>query len=75
MAQPPDLKRIAQLSGRVELTGAPEGFDALIMADVARARGGLSVFLARDGGRASAFVDALGFFAPEIEVIRFPSWD
>jgi len=75
VAQPPDLKRIAQLSGRVELTGAPEGFDALIMADVARARGGLSVFLARDGGRASAFVDALGFFAPEIEVIRFPSWD
>jgi transcription-repair coupling factor (superfamily II helicase) len=75
VAQAPDLKRIAQRPGWVELTGAPEGFDALVMADVARARGGLNVFLARDGGRASAFIDALRFFAPEIEVIRFPSWD
>jgi transcription-repair coupling factor (superfamily II helicase) len=75
VAQAPDLKRIAQRPGYVELSGAPEGFDALVMADVARARGGLSVFLARDAGRASAFVDAFGFFAPEIEVIRFPSWD
>ena len=29
------------------------------MADIVRARGGLSVFVARDGARASAFVDAL----------------
>jgi transcription-repair coupling factor (superfamily II helicase) len=75
VAQPSDVKKIAQRPGYVELTGAPEGFDALIMADLARARGGLSVFLARDGGRGSAFVDAFRFFAPEIEVIRFPSWD
>ena len=75
MAQPIDLKRLAQISGRLELTGAPEGFDALVMADIARVRGGLSVFLARDGARASAFIDALRFFAPEIEVIGFPSWD
>jgi transcription-repair coupling factor (superfamily II helicase) len=75
VAQPNDLKRLAQLSGRIDVTGAPEGFDALVMADIARARGGLSVFLARDGARASAFIDALGFFAPEIEVITFPSWD
>jgi transcription-repair coupling factor (superfamily II helicase) len=75
VTQPPDLKRIAREPGRMELTGAPEGFDALVMADIARARGGLSTFVARDGGRASAFVDALRFFAPEIEVIRFPSWD
>jgi transcription-repair coupling factor (superfamily II helicase) len=75
VAQSPDLTRIAHRPGRVDLTGAPEGFDALIMADIARARGGLSVFLARDGARAAAFADAFGFFAPEIEVVRFPSWD
>ncbi len=75
MAQAPDFKRIAQREGDLELTGAPEGFDALAVADIARARGGLSVFVARDGGRASAFVDALRFFAPEIEVLLFPSWD
>jgi transcription-repair coupling factor (superfamily II helicase) len=45
------------------------------MADLTRARKTLSLFVARDGARAAAFVDALGFFAPEIEVIRFPSWD
>jgi transcription-repair coupling factor (superfamily II helicase) len=75
VAQPADLKRIAHAPGRLDLTSAPEGFDALILADIARARGGLTAFVARDEGRASAFIDALKFFAPEIEVIRFPSWD
>ena len=42
-ASPADLKRIAHGPGRLELAGAPEGFDALVMADIARARGGLSV--------------------------------
>jgi transcription-repair coupling factor (superfamily II helicase) len=73
--QPTDLKRIVRDPGRIDLAGAPEGFDALVMADVARARGGLTAFVARDEGRAAAFIDALRFFAPEIEVIRFPSWD
>ena len=70
-----DLKRIAVAPGRLHLTGAPEGFDALVMGDLARARGGLSVFVARDGSRASAFTDAMAFFAPEMEIIQFPAWD
>ena len=45
------------------------------MADIAKARGGLSVFVARDAARASAFADALGFFAREVEVLRLPNWD
>jgi transcription-repair coupling factor (superfamily II helicase) len=75
LTQAPDFKRIALRDGHLELTGAPEGFDALAMTEMARARGGLSVFVARDGARASAFIDALRFFAPEIEVLRLPSWD
>jgi transcription-repair coupling factor (superfamily II helicase) len=75
LAQTPDFKRIAQRDGDIELVGAPEGFDALAMADIARARGGLTVFVARDGARAAAFIDALKFFAPETEVLRLPSWD
>ena len=75
MTSPQDLKRIAQGPGRLDLAGAPEGYDALVMADIARARGGLSAFVARDGARASAFIDALRFFAPEIETIVFPAWD
>ena len=70
-----DAKRIAKQDGRLDLIGAPEGFDALVMADIARGRGGLSMFIARDGARSQAFIDALKFFAPEVEVALFPSWD
>ncbi|HET9159091.1 MAG TPA: transcription-repair coupling factor, partial [Caulobacteraceae bacterium] len=70
-----DPKRIAQAEGRLDLANAPEGFDALVMADIGRARKGLTAFIARDGARASAFVEAMAFFAPELEIIRFPSWD
>ena len=45
------------------------------MSDIARARGGLSVFVARDGSRASAFADSMGFFAPELDIVSLPSWD
>jgi transcription-repair coupling factor (superfamily II helicase) len=75
LAQISDFKRIAAAPGRLELTGAPEGFDALAMADMVKARGGLSLFVARDTPRASAFIDALAFFAREIEVVRLPNWD
>jgi len=68
-------KRVTRAPGALDLTRAPEGFDALVMADIARARGGLTVFVARDGSRASAFTDAFGFFAPEITVVSFPAWD
>jgi len=70
-----DIKRVAQTRDALELTGVPEGFDALVMADLARARGGLNVFVARDGSRATAFEAALGFFAPEMEILRLPAWD
>jgi len=69
------LRRVADDPGRLDLVGAPEGFDALAMADIVKARGGLSVFVARDASRLSAFVDAFRFFAQSIEVVRFPAWD
>ena len=69
------LRRVADDPGRLDLVGAPEGFDALAMADIARARGGLSVFVARDGARLSAFADAFRFFAPGVEVLLLPAWD
>ncbi|HKT53150.1 MAG TPA: transcription-repair coupling factor, partial [Caulobacteraceae bacterium] len=74
-ARRPDVASVAAAAGALELAGAPEGFDALVMADIARARGGLCAFVARDGTRASAFMDAFGFFAPDIEILHFPSWD
>jgi len=69
------LRRVAEDPGRLDLVGAPEGFDALVMADVVKARKGLSVFVARDAARMSAFAEAFGFFAFNVEVLTFPSWD
>jgi transcription-repair coupling factor (superfamily II helicase) len=70
-----DIKRVAGAADALELTGVPEGFDALVAADLARARGGVNVFVARDGSRATAFEAAMAFFAPELEILRLPSWD
>ncbi|RYG12600.1 MAG: transcription-repair coupling factor, partial [Caulobacteraceae bacterium] len=58
-----------------ELGGAPEGLDALIVAERLRARGGVGVFVARDYQRAGVFAQALRFFAQDIEVLDFPAWD
>jgi transcription-repair coupling factor (superfamily II helicase) len=70
-----ELRRVADDPGRLDLVGAPEGFDALVMADIVKARKGLSVFVARDGARLSAFADAFRFFAQGVEVLTFPAWD
>jgi transcription-repair coupling factor (superfamily II helicase) len=69
------MKRVIHAPGALRLSGAPEGFDALVLSDVTRARGGLSVFVARDASRALAFTEAMAFFAPEIEIISFSGWD
>jgi transcription-repair coupling factor (superfamily II helicase) len=80
-----DLKRaIAELAkgGSLTLSSVADGFDAFCAADLTRAlaRGAESravvlVHVARDGQRARAFGEALGFAAPDIELLDFPSWD
>jgi transcription-repair coupling factor (superfamily II helicase) len=75
LSHSPDLKTVARAPGALELGGAPEGFDALVMGDICRVRGGLSVFVAQDGSRAQAFAEAMAFFASETEVLDFPAWD
>ncbi|MBI1181770.1 MAG: transcription-repair coupling factor [Alphaproteobacteria bacterium] len=68
------------MAGRLTLSGVPEGADALILADIARARaaegaaGGM-LHVARDDARLAALQDALEFFAPEIEIVTLPAWD
>lgn len=72
------MKSIADIvsaPGRLTLGETPEGFDALVLADIARAGGGVTVHVARDDARMAALREALGFFAPEIEIVVFPAWD
>jgi len=59
----------------IELGGAPEGLDALIVAGRLAASGGLGVFVARDFTRMGTFVQAFRFFAKDVEVLEFPAWD
>src|SRR5208282_235785 len=70
------VRRLAE-GGAVTLCRAPEGYDAFIVAELARAlapagetRAAALVFVARDGMRAQAFSDALAFAAPEIEALH-----
>ena len=56
------------------LSGAPEGFDAQLVAREL-ARGAPVVHVARDDKRMAAMRAALAFFAPEAVVLTFPAWD
>lgn len=58
--------------------GAPEGQDARILADKARElmrEDKVLVHVALDDTRISTLEELLGFFAPEVKIIRFPAWD
>ena len=70
-----------QGDGHVTLAHVPDGFDGFVVADLARAlakgaeRPATLVHVAREGQRAQAFRDAVGFAAPDVEVLDFPAWD
>ncbi|MFZ3035481.1 MAG: transcription-repair coupling factor, partial [Parvibaculum sp.] len=74
-----DLKKITTAPGRLTLGETPEGFDALVLADIARARAStdnsIVLHIARDDARLAAMAETLGYFAPELEVLHFPAWD
>ncbi|MGA8170282.1 MAG: CarD family transcriptional regulator, partial [Methylocystis sp.] len=64
------------------LANAPEGFDAFVAADLARAmaekaEGQAAVFVhvARDATRSAQFREALRFAAPFVEILDLPGWD
>ncbi|MCO8144355.1 transcription-repair coupling factor [Rhodovulum tesquicola] len=55
--------------------GAPEGFDARLLARELEKSGQPAIHIARDDRRLAAMRAALGFFAPEAVVLDFPAWD
>ncbi len=67
-------------AGATVVTGAPEGSDALVLADIARLAHGREgpravLHLARDDRRLKTLAEALRFFAPDVEIVSFPAWD
>ncbi len=74
--------KLLQQRRPLTLSHAPDGFDAFVLADLARAlaaQGGerpvVLVHVARESQRAQPFRDAFGFAAPDIEILDFPAWD
>ncbi len=59
---------------RIILGGAPEGFDARLLAREL-ARGRPVIHVARDDKRLEAMRAALAVMAPEVAVLDFPAWD
>ena len=59
----------------ITVGGAPEGYDAQLILQEMRQSSLPVVHIARDDKRLTALVDALRFFAPDVPVVQFPSWD
>ena len=59
----------------ITLSGAPEGFDALLVSRELEKSGGPVVHVARDDKRLASMQAALAFFAPHVTVLTFPGWD
>ena len=88
MAAMPSLNRLKEAetallkNESVTLASVPDGFDALVLADLARALARSAdgkavslVMVARDGRRQAELEAGLSFAAPDIEVLSFPNWD
>ena len=71
----PDLKTILAAKAPLTLSGVPTGFLPSLLADLARAAKGRTVFIAPDDAAMRAIEATAPFFAPDLEVIGFPAWD
>ena len=70
-----DMSEARPAAQGLSVHGAPEGFDALLLARRRAETEAPVVHVCRDDARMARMADALGFFAPDVEVLRFPAWD
>ncbi len=69
------MQQLIAADGSLHIGGAPEGFQPLVLADMARAAQNRVVYIARDASVASAMRNMLAFFAPDVPQLYFPAWD
>ena len=69
------LTAIAREHGRLSVSGAPEGYDAYVVAEAALRSGGMVLHIAADDTHAAAFIEAVRFFSPTLPIYDFPAWD
>ncbi|MDC3002809.1 transcription-repair coupling factor [Paracoccaceae bacterium] len=63
------------INNLLKMGGAPEGYDAALIVKEFEKSGAHLLHIARDDKRMAAVKDALNFFAPDIPIKIFPSWD
>ncbi len=56
-------------------TGVPDGCDALILAELLRSAPGAIMHVSSDDVRMNRVADSIGFFSPDVRVLKFPAWD
>ncbi len=61
--------------GRFQLCGAPEGFDALLIGELAAGLKTGLIVVVRDDTRLARMSEALAFFRPDLEQLDLPAWD
>jgi transcription-repair coupling factor (superfamily II helicase) len=59
----------------VTVGGAPEGYDARLLAEHLAKSNAPVIHVARDDTRLAETLTALKFFAPDVAVFTFPAWD
>jgi transcription-repair coupling factor (superfamily II helicase) len=59
----------------IRVWGAPEGWDAFLLAQRRREFAGPIVHVTRDDARMARLAEAIAFAMPEAEILRFPAWD
>ena len=78
---PTALDKLAGGDGTIVAAGVPEGYDAFLLAAIARRLPADTEYqqtvlhIARDDQRLAAIRSQLEFFAPGAEVMTFPAWD
>jgi transcription-repair coupling factor (superfamily II helicase) len=63
------------MSDPIKVWGAPEGWDAFLLAQRRREHVGSVLHVTRDDARMARLAEALAFVMPEAEILRFPAWD
>jgi transcription-repair coupling factor (superfamily II helicase) len=70
------LQKVLNAPGRRRLVNAPEGLDALAIAQSLEAEPTrIHLHVCRDDARLARVAEAVAFFAPRAEILRFPAWD
>ncbi|MEQ1689333.1 MAG: CarD family transcriptional regulator, partial [Sphingopyxis sp.] len=74
-----DFTRLLTAKTPMTLARGADGYAGLLASDLARLvshqSGGRLLWIASDDAACQALGDACAYFAPEVEVIRFPAWD